>query len=146
MSQKLTIQCFEPVQAHKAMTAQIWPQLKAMVTSGHRMVLELRPQARSTQENRLLHALIGEIARQKEWGGKKHDTEVWKRLLVSAWCRARGDQITILPAIDGQGVDIVPVRTSKLSVAECAELITFVQAWAAMNGVATVDPDSGEIF
>lgn len=141
----MAIQCWEPVQAHKALTLQLWPLLKSMLMAGNRMVLEARPQVRSNPENRMLHALIGEIAKQKEWGGKKHDIEVWKRLLVSAWCRARGDHITILPALDGQGVDIVPVRTSKLSRAECAELITFVQSWAAMNGVTMVDYETGEI-
>ena len=145
MTERMTVTMHNAQQGHTQLLA-VWVAAKAMLTAGHRMVLELRQQTRSGPENRLLHALIGEIAKQKEWGGKKHDTETWKRLLVAAWCRARGDQITILPAIDGHGVDIVPVRTSKLTVAECAELITFVQAWADMNGVVTVDQETGEIY
>jgi hypothetical protein len=93
-----------------------------------------------------LHALIGEISRQVEWAGKKQDAETWKRLLVAAWSREQGLSVEILPALDGHGVDIVPVRTSKLSRGECADLITYVQAWAASHGVRVVDPETGEIL
>jgi len=86
---------------------------------------------RSGDQNALLHALIGEIAASQEWAGKKRDAEVWKRLLVAAWCRVRGESMEILPALDGHGVDIVPARTSGLSRAECADLITYIESWQA---------------
>lgn len=92
-------------------------------------------QTRTSPENRLLHALIGEIAETVPWAGKKRDAETWKRLLVASWCRVQGEQIEILPALDGHGVDIVPQRTSKLTKSECADLIEFVHCWAAENGV-----------
>jgi len=41
----------------------------------------------------------------------------------------------VLPAIDGHGIDVVFRRTSKLTKAECAELVDFVQAWAVERGV-----------
>lgn len=145
MSDRLSIQCWNPQQAHKALTAQLWPQLKAMLTAGHRMIVEARPETRSSAENRMLHALIGEIAAQKDWAGAKRDAEIWKRLLVAAWCRTRGESVEIMPALDGHGVDIVPARTSKLTKSECADLIEYVQAWAAQNGVRMVDPLTGEI-
>ena len=86
---------------------------------------------RTGAENRLLHALISEVSAKKEWAGKKQDAETWKRLLVAAWCRVVGETIEILPAIDGHGVDIVPMRTSGLSKKECADLIEFIYAWGA---------------
>jgi hypothetical protein len=98
-------------------------------------VMTLSQPNRNSAQNALLHVLIDEVARQVEWAGKKRDAEIWKRLLVSAWCRVRGESVEILPAIDGHGVDIVPARTSKLSKAECADLITFIEAWAVENGV-----------
>jgi hypothetical protein len=91
--------------------------------------------SRNGEQNALLHALIGEIAATQEWAGKKRDAEVWKRLLVAAWCRMRGESMEILPALDGHGVDIVPARTSGLSKSECADLITYIQAWQAENEV-----------
>lgn len=135
MSETLTIRCFEPVQAHKAMTATLWPQLKSLLMAGHRMTVELKPERRSDSENRMLHAMLGHVAKTMEWAGKKRDTETWKRLLVAAWCRARNESVELLPAVDGHGVDIVFRRTSQLSRAECAELIEFIFAWGSDNGI-----------
>ena len=49
--------------------------MKSMLLAGHRLQLDCKPETRSSAENRLLHALIGEIARQKEWAGAKRDIE-----------------------------------------------------------------------
>jgi len=128
------IRLWNPQQAHKEL-AELWPKIKSSLMAGQRLVLECKQEQRSNAENRLLHALIGEIAKQIEWAGKKQDAETWKRLLVAAWSREQGLSVEILPAIDGHGVDIVPVRTSKLTRSECADLITYVQAWAASHGI-----------
>ena len=135
MSERLTIRCREPVQAHKALLTQLWPQLKNRLMAGHRMVVELRAETRSLAENAMLHALLGQISREVEWAGKKRDIETWKRLLTAAWCRARNEHIEMLPAIDGHGIDIIYRHTSQLTVSECAELIEYVQAWAVDQGV-----------
>lgn len=152
MSDRLTIRLWEPVQAHKRLM-EAWTHVKAWLMAGHRLVLEIRPETRSDQQNKLLHAMLGDIAKQVEWAGKKRDAEVWKRLLVAAWCRARREQVELLPALDGHGVDIVFRRTSQLTRAECAELCDFVMAWCAENGVTLtetrqwqVDPETGEII
>jgi hypothetical protein len=90
---------------------------------------------RTLAENAKLHAMLSEVAEQVEWAGKKRDVEVWKRLVVSAWCRARGEPVEILPALDGHGIDIVPVRTSRLSKKDCAELIEWLYCFGAENNV-----------
>lgn len=132
---RLTLQLWEPVQAHRALM-HAWVNAKALLLAGHRLVLEIRPETRSDAQNRLLHACLSDISRQVEWAGAKRDVDTWKRLLTAAWLRARGDQVELLPAIDGHGVDIVFRRTSQLSRSECAELSEFVMAWAAGQGVA----------
>lgn len=144
----MTIRCWEPMQAHKALTRQVWPALKAALMAGKRMVVKVEQEKRSLAENAMLHALLSQISRQVEWAGAKRDPEVWKRLLTASWCRARGEHVEMLPALDGHGVDIVFRRTSQLTRAECAELIDFIQAWAAEHGVSTgrVDPETGEIL
>lgn len=134
MSERLTLTLWEPTQAHKAI-GNAWIHAKAWLLAGHRLVLEIRPEKRSDAQNRLLHACLGEIAKQQEWAGKKRDIDTWKRLLTAAWLRARGEPIEMLPAVDGHGVDIVFRRTSQLTKAECAELSEFVMAWAAEQGV-----------
>ena len=106
-----------------------------MLSAGHRLVLTLAPATRSSEQNRKLHALIADVARQATWAGTKQDAETWKRLFVSAWCRATGAPVTILPALDGHGVDLVPRRTSKLTKDECGELIEYITAWAVEHDV-----------
>jgi hypothetical protein len=132
---RLTLRAWNPQQAHQELTHKAWPWLKSMLLAGHRMQIEVKKEKRSLAENAMLHALLGQIAGQVEWAGAKRDAETWKRLLTAAWCRARGDHIEMLPALDGHGVDIVFRRTSQLTRSECAELIEFVQAWAAEHGV-----------
>ena len=101
--------------------------------------IEVREPRRTSPENRLLHALIGELASKLEWAGQKRSVEVWKRLCVSAWCRANGESVEILPALDGHGIDIVPVRTSRLSKRACAELIEWIYAFGSERGVRWSD-------
>lgn len=109
--------------------------MEAVRTAPDGFVVTVSEPRRTMAENALLHALIGEVAATHEWAGKKRDVETWKRLMVAAWCRMRGEAMEILPALDGHGVDIVPARTSALSKSECADLITYVQAWQAEHEV-----------
>ena len=154
MSEHFTARLYEPTQAHGALR-QAWEQyIKPLLsrTGAPPMVLEVRPQTRSDAQNKLLHAMLGDIARQVEWAGKKRDTDTWKRLLTAAWLRARGESVELLPAIDGHGVDVVFRRTSKLTRAECSELCEFIMAWCSEHDVALrdarqweINPETGEI-
>jgi hypothetical protein len=146
------VRLFSPTQAAQALP-EVWRWIKAMLTAEHRLVLEVRPETRSDKQNRLLHAMLGDIAAQVEWAGKKRDSEVWKRLLTAAWLRARGESVELLPAIDGHGVDVVFRRTSKLTRGECAELCDWIMAWCVEHDVVLrdaqqwqVDPETGEIL
>ncbi len=134
MSETLTIELHNRQQAWSAIKGQLFPFLAGVLQGGHRWVLKISPQTRNNEQNALLHAMLTDIASSVTWAGQKRDVETWKRLLVAAWTRARGEQIEILPALDGHGVDIVFRRTSKLSKAECADLISFIEAWQAGAG------------
>jgi hypothetical protein len=136
MSERLAVQCWNPQQAHAAITGQVWPQLKSMLMAGHRMVVKVEREKRSLRANARLHAMLTEIAQQVQWAGKPRDVECWKRLLTAAWLRARGEPLEMLPAIDGHGVDIVFRRTSDLTGPEISELMSFIEAWAAEAGVS----------
>ena len=94
-------------------------------------VVKVEEPRRNLPINAALHAKLTEIARSREWAGKRWDVEVWKRLLTAAWCRATGQQTVMLPALDGAGVDVVFRRTSDLTQAECRDLLSFIEAWQA---------------
>jgi hypothetical protein len=133
--QSLTIQLSNRQQARAALQSQLYPFLAAVLQADQRFTLEVRPETRSLKENALLHSLLTQISNQIEWAGQKRDAETWKRLMTAAWLRATGQQVEILPAIDGHGIDVVFRKTSKLSRAECADLIEFVLAWSTEQGV-----------
>lgn len=96
---------------------------------------------RSTEKNAHLHAVISQISEQKQWAGKSLDIERWKRLFVAAFEREKGHETEMYPAIDGQGMDIVFRRTSRMSEEEIRELIHFAEAWALSNGVELRAPE-----
>ena len=109
----------------------------AEAPAGWRVVIE--PPKRNGDINAALHARLGEIAARVQWAGKLRDIETWKRLLVAAWSRAQGEHVELLPALDGNGVDIVFRRTSQMTQAEVRDLLGYLDAWAAeqpeMQGV-----------
>jgi hypothetical protein len=96
---------------------------------------------RSVEKNAHLHAVLGQISKQKQWAGKWLDIEAWKRLMVSAYERAHGRQAEFYPALDGQGFDVVYRRTSRMSEEEIREVIMFAEAWAIENGVELQEPE-----
>jgi hypothetical protein len=97
--------------------------------AGH--VVTVKPPTRNLEINAALHAKLTEIAESREWAGRKWDVETWKRLLVAAWSRATGEELVMLPALDGAGVDIVFRRTSAMNQAEVRDLLTFIECWEA---------------
>lgn len=121
-----------PQEAYQTMQ-RLWGWLKPRLLQGQRITLSVEEERRNNSQNSLLHATLTDIASRREWAGRKWEAEVWKRLLTAAWMRAQGEQVVVVPALDGHGVDVVFQRTSKLSRSQMAELIDFVQAWESMQ-------------
>lgn len=146
MAERITIQLYQPAQAHAALMTAWAECIKPMLIGGHRLVLEVRPQPRSSQQNARLHAMLTELALNVEWGGKKLPMEVWKRLCMAAWMREERQSPQLVPALDGNGVDIIYERTSRLTKDECGRLMEWIEAFAAERGVVLgVDMETGEI-
>lgn len=152
MTDRLTLRLWNPVQAHQAIQSTLWPMCKAMLTAGHRMVLELRPETRTIAQNNRLHAMCTDLEKQCVWHGKKLNKTIWKRLCMASWLREKGENPLLIPALDGNGFDIVFEKTSKLSVAHLGELMEWIAAFGAEQGVhfaderEYVDAETGEIL
>lgn len=146
MTEGRTIIMINPVQGHKALTEQLLPWCKASLMAGTRVQVVAKPAKRSTEHNARLHAMLGWISERVEWAGSKRDVDTWKRLLTAAWCRARGEPVAYLPALDGHGIDIVFRRTSELTGKEMAELIEFVFAWCAQAGYQVPEVHDGQVM
>jgi hypothetical protein len=131
---------FNVQQAHAAIAAA-YLEIKPHLLAGHRFELTIKPATRSTDANARLHAMLTDVARQVEWAGKKRSVDTWKRLMTAAWLRATNEQVEILPAIDGHGIDVIFERTSKMSGAQVSSLMQFMEAWGAEHGVRFSAPE-----
>lgn len=105
----------------------------AATPAGH--FVTIAPPSRKLIQNALLHALLTDLHEQCEWHGKRFTVLTWKRLCMASWLREKGEQPELIPALDGNGFDIVFEKTSELSVQECGELIDWIYAFGAQNGV-----------
>lgn len=143
MAERLTIQLYQPVQAHQAIR-QAWDQcVKPMIAAGHRMVLEVKPQKRSSPQNRRLWAMLTDVSRQVEWYGQTLSPEDWKHIFTASLQKTRA-----VPGIDG-GIVVLGQSTSRMTKAEMSELQELIEAFGAEKGVAfhneSIDPETGEI-
>ncbi len=86
---------------------------------------------RTLEQNSLLHALLTEVASSREWAGARRDVTVWKRLLTAAWMRAEGLHPTLLPSLDGSGIDVIYEPTSRMTKAQVSSLVDYIYAWMA---------------
>ena len=130
MSQKLTLPMWEPVQAHKAIANLIWPNLKAQLIAGRRMVLELREEKRSDAQNRRLWAMLTDISQQVDWYGKKLTPEDWKHIFSSSLRK-----LEVVPNLDGTGFVALGTSTSQMTKAEMSDMQALMEAFGVERGV-----------
>ena len=69
---------------------------------------------RNGDQNARFHAMLTDISRQVQWHGKTLSVEVWKRLTTAAYLREIGGQPQMIPALDGNGFDVIFERTSTM--------------------------------
>jgi len=137
MGEKFTVRLWEPIQAHKSL-ADAWIYAKQWILAGHRLILEIRPETRSDRQNKLLHALFRDVARQAEWMGKKHTAAAWKVLFISGHSVATKSGAEMVPGIEGEFVNIRE-SSAKMSIQRMNSLIEYVIAYAVSNGVELRD-------
>lgn len=137
----MTTYILRPENARPRMAAA-WRDACAHLELGQSVKLEMsecKP-TRSLEQNAMLHAICGDVARQKTWAGQRLDTEAWKRLLVDAWARVEGKQQgRVVPSLDGHSVVNLGIQTRSMKVGDMADLITFAQAWCFENDVRLSD-------
>lgn len=92
-------------------------------------VVTLREGSRNLDQNAKMWAMLSDIA-SAEPEGRQHTPEAWKMLFM----HALGHEARFLQGLNGE---IFPTgfRSSKLTVKQMAELISFMDAWGTERGV-----------
>jgi hypothetical protein len=144
MTERQRFTLWEPVQAHKIITLQLWPLLKSMLMAGHRVVVEIKPETRTLAQNARLWAMLTDVAKQVNWYGRKLSEEEWKHVFTASLAKQ-----DVVPGIDG-GFVVLGKSTSKMTKPEMSELQQLIEAFGAQQGVRFtapeyVDPETGEI-
>ena len=88
---------------------------------------------RNLEQNAKMWAMLTDIAEQLDWYGQKLSKEDWKDVFTAALKRLK-----VVPGIDG-GFVVIGAHTSKMSIAEMAELIEFAMAFVCQHGVRWKD-------
>ena len=135
---KAVIFCRDAQQAHKALTAVLWPQIKShLVCGGGALVVTVKPEKRSMDQNAKFHALCEDIAKSgAQWAGKPRSAADWKILLVSGHAVATKADGEIVPGIEHEFV-MLRESTASMTKARGSSLIEYTLAFAVMQGVAT---------
>lgn len=102
-------------------------------------VFKLSEPVKKREQEEKYHAMIGDIAKQCTFMGRKWTAEEWKRLLIDAYVRvARENAIAegkpdpfagqgeIVPALDGSGFVQLGVQSRKFKVKQAAEFIEYL--------------------
>jgi hypothetical protein len=144
MTERQRFTLWEPVQAHKVLTQQIWPLLKSMLMAGQRVVVEIKPETRTLAQNARLWAMLTDVSKQVNWYGRKLSEEEWKHVFTASLAKQ-----DVVPGIDG-GFVVLGKSTSKMTKPEMSELQQLIEAFGAQQGVRFtapeyVDPETGEI-
>lgn len=127
---RLTIECVNPVQAHAAMMAQVWPMLKAMTLEGHKMTLELRKTKRSDALNRVMWSRLGDVARDVEWYGRKLTPTDWKMVFTASLAK-----MDVVPNLEGTGFVALGMSTSQMSNAQIMDINELAMSFGTERGV-----------
>lgn len=106
--------------------------------------LAVTDEDRSGEQNKLLHSRLSDIASQVEHAGKKWNVTIWKRLCTASWLREMGENAQMIPALDGNGFDVIYEKTSKLGIKKCASLIEWVLAFGSEHQVRWTQKDHWE--
>ncbi len=104
-------------------------------------VVEIKPPGRTLPQNKRLHAMLTDVARQVEWAGAKRNPEAWKDIFTAA-LRSANHGLDVVPGING-GFVLLGMHTSRMTKAELGDLMTLIEAFGAEHGVQFTDGHEG---
>jgi hypothetical protein len=106
--------------------------MKALELAPTGAIFELTDDPRTTQQNRLMWALLNEVSAQLPWGDppQHYEPEDWKCVFM----KAMGYACKWVPALDG-GVVAVGYSSRRLNKEEFSDLIETIYSQGLQRGV-----------
>jgi len=96
--------------------------------------VEIKDPKRTLPQNALMWEWLTAYSQQATWQGKKRSPVDWKDLFTGA-VKIAGGGVEAVPGLEG-GIMLLGLHTSDMSVAEMADLITYMESKAAEFGVS----------
>lgn len=137
MSETIRHKLVNAQQAHAAVTAA-FQAIKPWLLAGHSFDLTIKPETRSSAQNRRLWAMLADISAQVTWHGQKLSSEDWKHVFSAALNRTR-----VCPGIDG-GFVVLGQSTSQMTRLEMSEMQELMAAFGAEHDVKFRAPEYEE--
>ena len=98
---------------------------------------------RTTDQNRMFHAICGDIAKSGHlFLDKPRKAAVWKVLLISAHAAATSEGNEVVPGLEGEFVNIRE-SSALMSVRRAASLITYTLAYCDTNNIPLTETRKG---
>lgn len=97
--------------------------------------IEFKGAKRTLPQNDRMWAMLTDISVQKQHAGRRYTPDQWKVIFLHA-C---GREVQFIPSLDGSTFIPWGQSSSDLSIPEMSELIEFLFAWGAENGVSWSD-------
>lgn len=95
-------------------------------------VMEIRDRKRTDDQNAALWSLLGQIQKQRPThNGVKMTPDLWKAVFM----QAAGAEIVFVPTLEDGGMFPLGLRSSQLTKAEFSELLEYILAWTAREGL-----------
>ena len=118
----------------------LWGKMKEALDSGLILIIEVKREGKTRQQEKLYHEYIGQIAEQAKHLGSSWNPKSWKRLLVDSYATDTGQGSSeIIPNLSGDGIVQLGLQTRDFSKAQASEFTEWLMAWAAQNGVTLHD-------
>ncbi|CAB4127522.1 Recombinase NinB [uncultured Caudovirales phage] len=132
MQETLSIELFNRQQAWQAIKTQAFPFLAAVLQSGQRFILTIKPRPRTAKQNRRYwgNGVLKQIAEQAVVSGKMYQAEIWHEQFKRQF-------IGVIELPNGQ---LIGCSSTKLTTSEFCNFSDQVEAFAASElGVVFYD-------
>jgi hypothetical protein len=96
---------------------------------------------RTDDQNKMFHAIIGQIAKQAQHLGSRWNAESWKRFLIDQWAseEKQTNISKLAPSLDGERIVQLGMQSRRFTKEQGISFVEWLLCWAANNGVTIED-------